>query len=80
MEVLSETNTANEMLRKRQEYFECGVRLVWQVNPVEKSVEVFTSLEDSTVLGIRQTLDGGEVLPGFKLKINKLFPSTRKRG
>ncbi len=79
VEVLSESNTAKEMLRKRRAFFEGGTRLVWQVNPAAKTVEVFTSPEESTVLGVRQTLDGGEVLPRFKLKINKLFPSTRKR-
>jgi Uma2 family endonuclease len=79
VEVLSESNTPREMQRKRRELFVKGTRLIWVVAPEEKTVEVFTSLEKATVLAIGQTLDGGDVLPGFKLKLAKLFSPRRKR-
>jgi Uma2 family endonuclease len=80
VEILSESNTTKEMERKRREYFDQGTRLVWLVDPRTKAVEVFTSPEESTVLQIGETLDGGDVLPGFKLKLGKLFGRGRKRG
>ncbi len=78
VEVLSESNTAKEMARKRQEYFAQGTQIVWQVNPADKTVEVFTSPTESTMLRVGQTLDGGPVLPGFKLKLSKIFTAGRK--
>lgn len=73
VEVLSRGNTPQEMRRKLKEYFAAGVELVWFVSPQKRTVEVFTSPGKSTVLSEGQTLSGGEVLPGFKLKVRELF-------
>jgi len=73
VEVLSDSNTPKEMARKRQECFAQGTQLVWQVDPKTKTVEVFTSPTESRVLRLGQTLDGENVLPGFKLKLSKIF-------
>ncbi len=81
VEVISEGNTKKEIARKRGEYFRCGARLVWEIDPRKQTVEVYTSLKKRQVLGVKDTLDGGEVLPGFKLRVAKLFspPSRPKR-
>jgi Uma2 family endonuclease len=73
VEVLSASNTPREMDRKRREYFEAGVRLVWCVDIRARTVEVYTSPDDPRVLTEQQTLDGGEVLPGFSLPLGTLF-------
>lgn len=73
VEVLSESNTPREMARKLDEYFSLGVRLVWIVDPKSETVEVFTSRDESTRLERTGTLDGGDVLPGFRLSLRKLF-------
>ena len=80
VEVLSPSNTPKEMARKRQEYFAQGTKLVWQIDPEDKTVEVFTSPTVSEILRVGQTLGGDDVLPGFKLKLSKLFSVGRKRG
>jgi len=79
VEVLSESNTPKEMARKRRECFARGTQLFWQVNPENKTVEVFTLPSESTALHVGQTLDGGRVLPGFKLQLSKIFGAGRKR-
>lgn len=79
VEVLSPSNTPEEMLRKRREYFEGGAKLVWIVDPEQKTVEVFTAVDQSTVLTEDQVLEGGDVLPGFKLSIAKWFARVGKR-
>jgi Uma2 family endonuclease len=79
VEVLSRSNTPAEMNRKLREYFEAGVRLVWLVDPRRRTVSVYTSFDALTVLSERQTLTGGDVLPGFKLPLKKLFAELDRR-
>jgi pantothenate kinase type III len=46
---------------------------VWYVDPAPRTVTVYTSATQSKILGEDQSLDGGEVLPGFQLSIRDLF-------
>ena len=80
IEVLSVSNTREEMARKRREYFGAGVRLVWEVDPRARTVTVFDAPERSTVLDVAQTLSGDEVLPGFALPLAGLFTELDRRG
>src|SRR5688500_2696479 len=73
VEVLSESNTRAEMSRKRGEYFEAGVRLVWIVDPKTETVAVYTGPDQHHVLTRRDQLEGGAVLPGFTLALDELF-------
>lgn len=73
IEILSHGNTKREMTRKLREYFRSGVRLVWFIDPVARTATVFTSPEDSETLAESQSLDGKDVLPGFKLPLKRLF-------
>lgn len=73
IEVLSKSNTPAEMARKRQEFFTAGTKLVWMVDPVRRTVAVYTSPDEATVLQEADILDGGEVLPGFQLPLRQLF-------
>ncbi len=80
IEVLSRSNTKQEMARKRRDYFEAGVRLVWEVDPRARTVAVFDAPERSTVLDESMTLDGGDVLPGFALPLGDLFGELDREG
>jgi Uma2 family endonuclease len=73
VEVLSKDNTRGEMQRKLKEYFLAGTRLVWYVDPVKRTVRVYTAPDQSTLLHQGESLDGGEVLPGFTLPLERLF-------
>ncbi len=73
VEVLSPSNTAREMDRKIKDYFASGVRLVWYVDPISQTAEVFTAVGQSIHLGLADTLDGGDVLPGFTLPLARVF-------
>jgi Uma2 family endonuclease len=73
VEVLSVSNTRQEMERKRQDYFAAGTRLVWEVDPETRTVAVYTAPHQPTVLREDQTIDGGMVLPGFSLPLRQLF-------
>jgi len=73
VEVYSRGNRRKEMARKRREYFRAGTRLVWIVYPKTETVEVYTSPTEFRTLGIGDTLDGGDVLPGFQLAVRDVF-------
>jgi Uma2 family endonuclease len=73
VEVLSRSNTPAEIKRKLGEYFRAGVRLVWVVDPKKRTVRVHTSAARSVLLKEGQSLDGGDVLPGFVLSLEEIF-------
>jgi Uma2 family endonuclease len=80
IEVLSASNTKAEMERKRGEYFSSGVRLIWEFEPVPRTVTVYTPDGRVTVLGSSQTLDGADVLVGFSLQLGELFSKLEQHG
>ena len=73
VEVLSLSNTAGEMARKRREYLSAGTKLVWEIDPELRTVAVYSEPEEPVVLTATETLDGGDVLPGFLLPLADLF-------
>lgn len=73
VEVLSEGNTPAEMQRKRQEYFDAGVRLVWIVDATARTIDAYTAVDQRVTFHEGQSLDGGPVLPGFALELTALF-------
>jgi Uma2 family endonuclease len=74
VEVISRFNTRQEMDRKLLDYFTAGVRLVWYVyHTPRREVCVYTSPTQSTIVREDETLDGGDVLPGFQLPLAQLF-------
>ena len=79
VEVLSRSNTAGEMTLKVSEYFEAGSRLVWIIDPETQTAEVYSAPDECRRLKASQSLDGGEVLPGFKLPLKELFATKRRK-
>jgi Uma2 family endonuclease len=75
VEVLSPEDTSSEVLKKVQEYLVGGVPLVWILDPATKTVTVYRSLDDVHVLIADQDLDGGAVIPGFRVKVANFFPA-----
>ena len=73
VEVLSEGNTAEEMTRKRGEYFAGGTRLVWVADHRKRTVEVWTSPTDMQLVRDGEALDGGDVLPGLRVDVSDWF-------
>ena len=73
VDVWGERNRKAEMDRKLREYFAAGSKLVWYLDPADRSVRVYTSPDRFTRLDESGTLDGGDVLPGFRLAIRDWF-------
>ncbi len=65
--------TPSAMSRKRREYLHAGVRLVWMIDPRQRSVAVYTRITEYVILDEMQKLDGSRVLPGLEIELSELF-------
>ena len=73
VEVVSPGDSAAEVQSKVREWIEAGARLVWVVYPNDRSVNVIRSLQDRQALAATDSLDGGDVLPGFACSVAEIF-------
>lgn len=80
VEILSQSNTAREMERKRGEFFSQGVSLVWEIDPQTRTATVYKPDGTAILLTEADRLDGGDVLPGFSLELSELFGELDRHG
>ena len=73
VEVKSPTDKDIALEKKLKKYAEAGV-LVWVFYPDSRQVKVQAPGQEVKTLGIDDTLDGGDVLPGFILSVRDMFP------
>jgi Uma2 family endonuclease len=73
IEVVSPTNSADDVQTKVQEYFEAGMSGVWVVYPKQKQVYTYASPAQIQVVQLGEELDGGKLFPGFRLPLTALF-------
>jgi Uma2 family endonuclease len=73
IEVVSLTNTADQVNEKIEDYFRSEVRQVWVVYPSTSKVYIFDSPTTVRILQVGDDLDGGFLLPGFRLPLAVLF-------
>lgn len=50
-----------------------GCAMVWVINPLRETVEVYRSPEDITILHGDDMLDGEDVIEGFQCQVKTLF-------
>src|SRR5204863_8712573 len=86
VEILSPHDKASLVTMKITDYLRSGVVLVWLINPEAREVTVYTRDNGPQVFGEKDTLTGGDILPGLKIKVADLFrlpsdklPPARKR-
>jgi Uma2 family endonuclease len=75
VEIVSPSDTFNEVIDKVDEYLAAGVRLVWVVNLKRRSVIIYPGGQTLTE---DDTLTGGNVLPGFAVPVSRLFRRRKK--
>ncbi len=78
IEVISPSNTSREIDRKTVEYFTAGVRSVWVLHPESRRLYVYESSKQIHVVDEGDVLDGGTILPGFRLPLRELFAAVEK--
>ena len=75
IEVQSPDDNPKEMREKAEYYIANGSRLVWLIFTGKRSrrIEIFRPDQPLQTLGMDDVLDGGDVLPGFKVAVKALF-------
>lgn len=73
VEIVSPSDRPAEVAEKVAAYLEAGVPLVWVLWPRTATIVVHRPGRDPTVLGADDVLDGGDVLPGFRLRVGELL-------
>jgi Uma2 family endonuclease len=76
VEVVSPTNTADDVLTKIFEYFQVGVERVWVVYPTQRQIYVYSSPAELKIVSEKDELTEDELLPGFRLPLRTLFDDT----
>ena len=73
IEVISPSDRYTEVEEKVSEWLNAGTLMVIVVNPRNRTVRVYCSLADSVLLTEQDVLDGGSVVPGWRLPVADIF-------
>jgi Uma2 family endonuclease len=73
VEVVSPTDRYVEVMEKVELYLAAGTRLVWLVEPGRRTVTVYAPGHEPHTLTDEDELDGGDVLPEFRLSVANIF-------
>ena len=73
VEVVSPSDKLYSVIEKAFIYLNAGTRLVWVIEPVAKTVTVYRSETDMTLLRPGDTLTGEDVVEGFACQVTALF-------
>jgi Uma2 family endonuclease len=73
VEVLSKSNTPKEIDLKLRQYFTSGVELAWVIDPKRRKATIHTNLTDHMTINLKGVLNGGKVVPGFRITLRELF-------
>jgi len=74
VEVISPSNKAADIELKIWQLLNAGTALVWVVYPDTRNVLV-RSASGAKTLHENDTLSGGDVLPGFEIRVGDIFPT-----
>jgi Uma2 family endonuclease len=73
VEIASPRDTYEKLLTKVLEYLAAGVRQVWLISPTHRTATIYFSPRQIKVLQETDEVDGGDLIPGFRLRVGDLF-------
>lgn len=73
VEILSPSDTVDEIDEKIRTYLEYGVQLVWIVDPTDQTVTVYTRGAEPRLFNKNDDLTAEPFLPGFRVPVARFF-------
>lgn len=73
VEIVSPSDKQYDVTDKALAYLKAGTRVVWVIEPIAKTVMVYRSEADFTLLNYEDTLTGEDVVEGFSCPVAELF-------
>ncbi|MCY4525824.1 MAG: Uma2 family endonuclease [Anaerolineaceae bacterium] len=75
VEVRSDSNTWPELREKARRYLQHGTQMVWLVDMDERALEIHRAGDAPQTLTGDAVIEGGALLPGFRVSVLDLFPA-----
>ena len=73
IEILSDSESYQDVLAKIQDYFDAGAELVWYIIPERQKIYVYTSPDESKAYKGTATISAAPVVPDFQFVVSDLF-------
>lgn len=73
VEILSPSDRHDEVCEKVREYLDCGVEIVWVIDPDFRTVQVHRPNVPPETFNHTMRLSGGRELPGFDVAVAEFF-------
>ena len=73
VEVISPGDRAGEVLAKVADWISAGTRVVWVLDPARRVARVYRADGTEQILTADESLDGGDVVPGFSCPVGEIF-------
>jgi Uma2 family endonuclease len=73
VEVISPGDSPRQVLDRVGEYLQAGVRLVWVIEPEGRTASIYRTLTDVRNVEESGSLEGDDVLPGFRCALSDLL-------
>ena len=74
VEIISPSNKAIDIEKKIHQLLSAGTALIWIVYPDLRSITVYT-VNGASRLREDDALTGGDILPGFEVRVADIFPA-----
>jgi Uma2 family endonuclease len=76
VEVVSPNDRLNRVVRRVTQFLQWGVKLVWVIDPEERTVAVYQPGQTPEVFDAHQELTGGAALADFRCRVDEFFYSA----
>lgn len=73
VEILSPSDTQEEVDEKTDGYLQAGVAVVWVIDPHDRTVTIYRPGQEPELVNVRQELSGDPHLPGFRVPVAQIF-------
>jgi Uma2 family endonuclease len=73
VEILSPSDTIEEIGAKIEVYQNAGVLLIWVIDPDDRTVTIYRLDAEPQLVNVKQELVGEPQLPGFRVAVAEIF-------